>query len=454
MPIENRWLAAQRSDEIAIVANGREISYTELRSRVQSRIEMLGRLEDGIVLLRAGMNSEFAINVLALLCLARPVAIIPVSLTSFERDARIALLGRCLEIDGRGEITQRWTQSPAALHRDARIILFTSGSSGFPKAVQLSEQNIRNNIHAVIDALDFRQAPEQTLFLPLHYSYGLLGQFLPALALGMRTVLLERLIDLKNAFDSQVLKGMISGVPSHYEVILRMLPADFVYNKLTHIVTAGAYMSPELRKRLHQIFQAAAIYNNYGQTEASPRILCFKSSHPLFFTEATGYPVRNIQVRLSDDGELLVKGPQIMVGYLGDEQATRQKVREGWLATGDKAEIADDGLVTILGRDDELYNIGGERTSRFEIENALKCVSTVRNAVVFTLDDSLYGEKIVALIEPVEGEVTLEAILRELTQFISPAKMPKELRLVERLPENANGKLDKNVLKRIYLESP
>jgi len=450
--IETMQLPEQYSNKIAIVVHRQEISYAELRGRIDTRVETLGRLSDGIVVLRASRNPEFVVNILALLCIGRAAAILPAALTSYEQDARIALLGRCFEIDDHGEITRNWTLPSAALHRDTRIILFTSGSAGFPKAVQLSDRNIRSNLHAVAEALDFHKAQEQTLFLPLHYSYGFLGQFLPALELGIRTVLVEKLIELKDAFNLRTLKGMVSGVPSHYETILRMLPSDFVYDKLSHIVTAGAYMPPELRARLHKAFPSAAIYNNYGQTEASPRILCLKSSHPLFYTKATGYPVRGIEVKLSGDGELMVKGPQIMCGYLGDEQATSEKVREGWLATGDKAEIADDGLVTVLGRDDELFNMGGERTSRFEVENALKCTSLVRNAGVFAIEDPLYGEKIVALIEPMEESVTVEAVLAELPRFISLAKIPRDLCLVDKLPANASGKLDKNVLKRIYRE--
>jgi len=440
------WLDEHRHREIALVTRAGACSYADLHRAISDRMHVLHGLDDGIAVVTASMTADFVATLLALLGLGRPVAVFSPSWTTDERDTRRALVGPCVELDAQGVVTRRWHGAPVPVHQLTRLILFTTGSTGQPKAVQLSESNIRSNTRAVIEALAFRTVDTQTLFLPLSYSYGLLGQLLPALDRGMRTELVERLVDLSDGLAAQTIRGMISGVPSHYETILRMVPQGFACHSLSHIVTAGAYSSPDLRRRLHQAFPEATIYNNYGQTEASPRILCFTSAHPLFYSPATGYPVGDLRVRCSERGELLVGGSQVMLGYLGDVEGTRDKMTDGWLATGDLASIAEDGLVSIAGRIDELVNIGGERTSAMEIESVIRRVDGVRNAAVLFVPDDLYGVASVAYVEVTGRDVTEDAILVALRRLVSRHKIPRALHVIPALPLNSHGKVDRAAL--------
>jgi long-chain acyl-CoA synthetase len=444
------WLDEHHHRDIALVTRAGTCSYADLYRDISERMRVLRGLDDGIVVLTASMTVDFVATLLALLSLGRPAAVFSPSWTTDERDARRALVGFSVELDAQGSVTRQWHGAPVPVHPLARLILFTTGSTGQPKAVQLSESNIRSNTRAVIEALAFRTADTQTLFLPLSYSYGLLGQLLPALERGMRTDLVARLVDLSDGLVAQTIQGMISGVPSHYETILRMVPPGYACHRLSHIVTAGAYSSPDLRRRLHQAFPDATIYNNYGQTEASPRILCFTSAHPLFYSPATGYPVGDLRVRCSESGELLVGGSQVMLGYLGDAEGTRDKMSDGWLATGDLASIAEDGLVTITGRIDELVNVGGERTSAIEIESAIRRVNGVRNVAVLIVSDDLYGVACIAYVEVVGSDVTEDEILGALRRLVSPHKIPRELHVIPALPLNPHGKVDKTALTTLY----
>lgn len=440
------WLDEHHHGDIALVTRSGACSYVDLYRAISDRMRVLRGLDDGIAIVTASMTADFVATLLALLSLGRPVAVFSPSWTADERDTRRALLGPCVELDAQGAVTRRWHGAPVPVHPLARLILFTTGSTGRPKAVQLSESNIRSNTRAVIEAIAFRTADTQTLFLPLSYSYGLLGQLLPALDQGMRTDLVERLVDLSDGLVAQTIRGMISGVPSHYETILRMVPPGDVCHGVSHVVTAGAYSSPDLRRRLHQVFPDATIYNNYGQTEASPRILCFTSAHPLFYSPATGYPVGDLRVRCSEHGELLVSGSQVMLGYLGDAEGTRDKVTDGWLATGDLASIAGDGLVTVTGRVDDLVNIGGERTSAIEIESAIRRVDGVRNVAVLFVPDDLYGVASVAYVEVTGSEVTEDEIFGALRRLVSGHKIPRALHVIPALPLNPHGKVDRAAL--------
>jgi long-chain acyl-CoA synthetase len=444
------WLDGPHSAEIAISTRAGACSYAALHLQIHDRMDRMRTMDDGIIILTESMTVGFVATLLALMSQPRVVCVFSSAWTQDERESRRALLGRCFEVDGQGAVVGVWGGAPAPAHPDTRLVLFTTGSTGLPKAVQLSEANIRSNTRAVIDAVGFRTARTQTLFLPLSYSYGLLGQLLPALEVGMRTDLVDRLVDLADGLASQALRGMISGVPSHYETMLRALPPGRVCRGISHVVTAGAYSPPDLRRRLHDAFPCATIYSNYGQTEASPRILCFTSAHPLFYTPATGYPVGDLHVRLSARGELLVRGAQIMLGYLGDDDGTREKVEDGWLATGDLADIAAGGLVTVTGRTDELFNVGGERTSALEIEAAIRRVRGVRNVGLLVVDDALYGSACVAYVVPAGVDVSADGVRDELRRLISRHKIPRELYLIPELPLTQNGKVDKPALTALY----
>jgi long-chain acyl-CoA synthetase len=443
-------LSEHPRDQVAIATRKGTWTYGDICDGVAARGRRLRALDDAVVSVAAAMTADFVMTLLALLEESRPTAVCAPGWTPDERQARHALLGAHLEIDSHAEVVRRWPGPPAPVHPLARLVLFTTGSTGQPKAVQLSGTNIHANTRAVIEALAFADADEQTLFLPLSYSFGLLGHLIPALELGIPTRLVERLTDLPDMFAAGSIRGMLSGVPSHWEAILRTLPPGFTCEQVSHVVTAGAYSPPDLRRRLHQAFPRATLFNNYGQTEASPRILCLRSSHPLFYSQATGYPVGDLEVRLADGGELLVSGSQVMLGYLGDEEGTRRKVIDGWLATGDQASIADDGLVTITGRLDELVNIGGERTSALEIEAAIRRVDGVGDVAVVFVRDELYGAACVAYVEPVAQGVTEDQVLADLRRLVSGHKIPKALHLVPSLPRNQHGKVDRPQLEAIH----
>jgi long-chain acyl-CoA synthetase len=282
----------------------------------------------------------------------------------------------------------------------------------------------------------------------------LLGQLLPALAAGLHTELLGNLVELKALLEEGRLVGMISGVPSHYEALLRLLGAGPVLSQgVTHVVSAGAALSLPLRQRLLQAFPASRLYTNYGQTELSPRVLCLRSDHPAFLSTATGFPVGTLAVKLTSEGELCVRGEQVMLGYLGAPEATGEKSEDGWFRTGDMAELSPEGLVTILGRNDDLLKVGGERLSPFEIEAALRDLPGVEEAAVWGREDPLYGTTLTAFLQLRPGAPCLprRELRQALRRSLSPHKIPADYYRVEQLPRTANGKLRRSRLQEFLL---
>jgi long-chain acyl-CoA synthetase len=446
----NSVYAFTRADAATALTLGAEaLSFNTLRNEVEARKQRLAGLPPGIAILRAHRSWKFIASFLALYEAGLPQAVFAPEWTATEVEVRRRTLGCCFELDE--ELVLGWQSESSAPqhHPDTALVLFTSGSTGAPRAVQLSRRNIEANVAAVLASLDFAAAPMQTLFLPLSYSFGLLGQLLPALAVGVHTELLANLVELKVRLEEARLVGMISGVPSHYEALLRLLGSGPVVGQgVTHVVSAGAALSLPLRQRLRQAFPASRIYTNYGQTELAPRVLCLRSDHPAFLSQATGFPVGNLAVKLTSEGELCVSGDQVMLGYLGAPEATREKLEDGWLRTGDIAELGTGGLVTLLGRNDDLLKVGGERLSPFEIEAALRELPGVEEAAVWGREDPLYGTTLTAFLQlrpgaPCPPKRELRQRLRE---SLSVHKLPADYYTVSQLPRTANGKLQRHRL--------
>ncbi len=201
-----------------------------------------------------------------------------------------------------------------------------------------------------------------------------------------------------------------------------------------------------MRERLHAGFPCATLYSNYGQTEFAPRILALNSAQASFFEGGDGYAVPGVELKISAEGELCARGPQLMLGYLGDADASAARVRHGWLHTGDLARL-DGDLVFIEGRLDDLFKLGGERISPNEIEAVLKRQPQVRDAAVLALPDALYGASIAAFLEgPAPFPLGREELTARLSALLSPAKIPRAYYHVGCLPRNENGKLQRAAL--------
>lgn len=411
-----------------------EIETSLLENELQS-------LSCELVVLLVQNSIENVQVVLACLKLGLPIALLDAGITESEKSSKLELLPSCYLWD-----EKRYHKNPKnlQLHPETQMILFTSGSSGGAKAVQLSKKNIDANIKAVQVALNFNSIDEQHVFLPLSYSFGLLGQILPALALNKKSFLYQDFTAFFRAYTSGVIKGMISGVPSHHEALLKMTRAP--NPNITHIVSAGAKLSTDLRKRLMDAFPNAEIFNNYGQTEASPRMLCYSSKDPQFLEDYVGRPVGDWELSISFDGALEAKGSQVMLGYI-DQSKDAQALKQGWLQTGDRAEITESGLVKILGRMDDLIKVAGERLSIGDLEVTYKRLLSHDDLAVITQEDALKGSMIILVIA---GTVLSDKEIRAvLEKNCSRQRLPSKIIFQNEIPKLGNGKVDKVTLNQL-----
>jgi long-chain acyl-CoA synthetase len=184
------------------------------------------------------------------------------------------------------------------------------------------------------------------------------------------------------------------------------------------------------------------IYNNYGQTELSPRALVLKSTDSSFLSQATGRVVDGLTYKITDDGELLFKGDQVMLGYLNGNDA---KIIDKWLYTGDLAEEKD-GIVYINGRKDSIVKIAGQRISLKFLERLVEKEKGVANCAAILIENELYGQELYLFYD---GDA-LESDLLEVFKKESGLKViPKEIKKISDFPKNANGKKDYPALKKL-----
>jgi len=336
---------------------------------------------------------------------------------------------------------------PGARELDLRaaLLLFTSGSSGAPKGVVLSRDGLRANVEAI---LGYLPAGRAAIVLPLTYSYALVGQLLTTLRSGAAALLLG---DLK--YPAEQLEAMrrleadaLSTVPSSLRLLSLAIAEGSPAPRLRTVASAGAPFDAGTIALVRSAFPGARIWNQYGLTEASPRVAAISDADPSFGRGAAGRALPGIEIR-TEGGEILVRGPSVMLGYLDDPEATAAALTpDGWLRTGDLGRI-EDGCLFSHGRGDGVVKCAGERVGLEEVAAALRACDGVGDACVVAIPDQALGAKLIAFLETARPEI-VPAVRKALRETLTPAKRPAMLVALEALPRMASGKIDRQALQR------
>jgi acyl-coenzyme A synthetase/AMP-(fatty) acid ligase len=295
--------------------------------------------------------------------------------------------------------------------------------------------------------------------LPLHYSYGLVSQVLCQLWVGGRAVIFPSMRNpIKVAKRIEAL-GLTTfcGVPSTYQALAAihaMSPLEM--RSVRVICSAGAALDSARLGVMREMFPEARVFNNYGMTEAVPRISFVRDDDPRFVEATCGRPMRGVEVRVIDpasgqalpDGDvgmLVVRGPNITAGYLHDPELTSAAfTADGFLISGDLACLRD-GYIYIKGREDDVFNVGGEKVSPLEVEQALAHHPAVEQVVVRGVPDPLRGAVPVAFLR-LRHPVTRKDLVAAAREHVSPVRVPTRFLEVSGFPMTANGKVQRRLL--------
>ncbi|WP_341953709.1 AMP-binding protein [Salinibacterium sp. TMP30] len=369
---------------VALVTDDGELTYDDIRGRVEARRDELGSTRR-LVMIEAAMTVEPVITYLASLEAGHPVLLVePASTTNGQASrARIESLVSRFDPDviavAEGDhwgLNETRTGTRHELHPDLAMLATTSGSTGSPKVVRLSRENLLSNASAISQYLELDVADRAMTTLPLHYCYGLsvLNSHLFAGAsvrLSSRSVLDS---ELWNDFEAAQATSF-AGVPHTFELLEKTDFATRDLSSLRYITQAGGRLDPERARRFIQLghHRGFDFITMYGQTEATARMAYVPSDLAETAIGTIGIPIPGGQFRIdapahSDVGELVYTGPNVMMGYGEQPADLALGITSHELFTGDLARQRDDGLYEIVGRSNRFTKIFGLRIDLDHVE--------------------------------------------------------------------------------------
>lgn len=340
------------------------------------------------------------------------------------------------------------------------VILFTSGSEKEPKAVQLSQRNILSNIEAFSDMMEIRDMDNMLAILPYFHVFGLTGNLWTPLCLGMTAITYANPLDFKTiaGIIRDDAPELVIGTPVFLEGYLRQSkPGDFASIKLA---VTGADKCPENLRAKFLEKHALDIIEGYGTTETSPVI----SANPRNANKpgSIGKPIPGVEVRIQnldtgedcptgETGRILVRGDNVMQGYLNEMEETHLRLKNGWYDTGDLGYLDTDGYLWHQGRLKRFVKIGGEMISLVAVEETLDSITPEEvECCAVELPDSRRGSRIVAV---TSSEVDGQAMNKKLAEELPNLALPKLYVTVEEFPRMGSGKTDFRTLTELVRRS-
>lgn len=338
-----------------------------------------------------------------------------------------------------------------AMERTPALTLWTSGSTGTPRGVVLSREGLEANIEAICTSMNLppvspQSQPEAMLvLLPLHHAFALVSQVLLTLHRGGDLHLLsQNMVGEWLPYLQQNQITHTAGVPSQWRSLLLLPQTESRETALQHIQVAGAALDAPTAQALQERFPNAEIWMGYGLTEAGPRVSAQRYElHPQTQALSVGQPLAGIDWHIREQ-VLYIHSPATMMGYLGDPEATQKVLQAGWLRTGDLAEYRGEAL-WILGREDDVFQSGGEKIVPLEIERILCLLPEVQAAAIWAEPDPLLGERIVAGVVS-QSQISRRTLRQHMTQHLPRTKHPRQWKRFVHLPLNSNGKLQRQLL--------
>ncbi len=369
-----------------------------------------------------------------------------------------------LDADGAGTLVEEAEQQSgdhavvASKAGDIAVIIYTSGTTGAPKGAMLSHGNLAANAATLYASWGWSKEDVLLHCLPIFHVHGLFVATHLAL-LGTSTMLFEPRFDARTVIDKLSNATVFMGVPTYFTRLLQ--EESFTRQCCNHMrlfVSGSAPLMPETFASFKDR-TGLTILERYGMSETGMLV-----SNPLDgerIAGTVGYPLEGVETRVcSDDGKtvakgeigvLQVKGPNVFSGYWNKPELHNTEFQDGYFITGDLVQVADDGRISIVGRNKDMIISGGLNVYPKEIENVLDAQPGIRESAVFGVPHPDFGEGVVAAIVPKSGfNVDTDILVRTCRDHLAGYKTPKSIVVVKDLPRNTMGKVQKNKLRDQY----
>jgi acyl-CoA synthetase (AMP-forming)/AMP-acid ligase II len=358
---------------------------------------------------------------------------------------------------------------PAQISQQAIAALpYSSGTTGLPKGVMLSHYNLVANVYQLLGTNGTPLTADDTMlcFLPLYHIYGLTVALTLSLTLGSKLVLMPR-FDVQKlcALLIQESVTMMPVVPPAINAMCQAVEAGIFpkNHKVRWIKSGAAALAPELARRLTDL-TGITVIQGYGMTEASPVTHAgyiappemnrpASIGQPLALTDCRILDLDGNEVAPGEPGELVMRGPQIMLGYWKDPQATAAVLRDGWYFSGDIVRCDADGFYYVLDRSKEMIKYKGFPVAPAEVESVLLEHPAVRDCGIVAKPDPAAGEIPCAFVVLREGFTPSDALAKELRDFVADRlahhKQPREIHFVDAVPRTPSGKILRRELRKV-----
>ncbi len=359
---------------------------------------------------------------------------------------------------------------------DITILMYTAGTTGRPKGVPLRHDAFVSYVLSNVDPASPDIEERNLLTVPLYHVAGIQGML--AAIYGGRTLVMMRQFEVKEWLETvqreRATRAML--VPTMLKTIIDY--QDFAKYDLgsLQVITYGAASMPfEVISKAIRLMPWVKFINAFGQTETTSTITALGPEDHLIegseeerakklkrLAQSIGRPLPDVEVKIVDEqgkalppfeiGEIVAKGPRIMTGYWRDEQKTKQVFTpDGWLITGDRGWMDEEGYVFLAGRGDDMIIRGGENISPEEVEDVLHSHPKVEEAAVIGMPDPEWGQQPRAIVVLKKGQVaTADEIMEYCRAKLAGFKRPRSVVFVDSLPRNAMGKVLRKALREQY----
>ena len=368
---------------------------------------------------------------------------------------------------------------------DEALLMFTSGTTGLPKAASLSHESVLTSLKTIqyssaliaeqmsaaygIDyetLLQMRPPTVNLLIFPLFHVSGCHAVFLTSLVQGSKIVLL-------NKWDTHTALSLIEqekvtafpAVPTMYRDILNLTDREtYDLSSLTSLSVGGQATPPALLADIHAAFPNAILGTGYGMTESNGTVTLMVGESFINNSSSVGHLVSTLDAQIRDEGgavlainmsgEIFIRGAALMTRYANADEDPFDD--DGWFSTGDIGYFDETGLLYIVDRKIDMVISGGENIYCAEVERAIDLHPAIRESAAFGLPDERLGEKVIAIAIPEPGQqITVEMLADHCLEHLARHKAPKEIYLQQApLVRNASGKLVKRAIKATHLERP
>ncbi|MBC3177745.1 AMP-binding protein [Corynebacterium lujinxingii] len=432
------------SPALTEIDTGRSVTYAELRALALGTASALAARGVGpgsVVELRMPNSINFAAGLLGASATGATVCLIGHSLRDDEARHLATLAGATDRV--RADDIRPGTFTPVGDPDDVAVIPFSSGTTGLPKAVELTHRAVTANaaqFNAALAASGIGPGGEVVAPLPFSHIYGLNTLLLSSLAAGRHVYTAARFdfAEFAAAHRGRAIDISYIAPPIALALANHADPADFAGTRF--MVCGAASLDTSLARTVERRI-GVEILQGYGTTESAPvtHVGIAGKSDP----GTIGFALPNTQFRLSDSGELLVRGPQLMRGYLGNPDATAAAIRDGWLHTGDIARINSDETVTIVDRAKEVFKYHGFQVAPAELEALLITHPRIADAAVTAHTRTVGGvaEEVPRAFVVKQGALDAEEVMAWVAARVTPYKKVRVVTFVDAIPRSAAGKI-------------